>query len=209
MWVYLLTITELTFDTFIDWRGVTSGGRIIGQNYKGFQRFRLVDIAVAHPHILDIALTQIAPWIGCADPECDIDAIKAEYNISGKTEPREDSYQYKFVVDVDGNSFSGRFWSLMTSGSLVFKVSIHSLFRGLIVRISLIVGLFNSLPFSLNSSANILNPTNTIFRCCLTYRTWCRKLTGRLKTTLKRDLYKNLARLWSSDYSQTPKMTAI
>lgn len=107
-----------------DWRGVTSGGTMIGENYKGFQRFRLVDLGKAHPEVLDVSFSQIQSYYGCWAPECDIEAITAEYNITGEYLPREDSYEYKYVVDVDGNSFSGRFWSLMTSGSLVFKVCI-------------------------------------------------------------------------------------
>lgn len=96
---------------------------MIGQNYKGFQRFRLVDIGKAHPDLLDVAFSEIKTFYGCWAPECDINAITLEYNITGKHFPREDSYSYKYVVDVDGNSFSGRFWGLMMSGSLVFKVN--------------------------------------------------------------------------------------
>lgn len=105
-----------------DWRGSASGGNIVGQNFREFQRFRLLDIARSRPDLFDVGLTEIAPWWGCG-PECPIEDIKKEYDITGNKTAKEDIYGYKYAIDVDGNSFSGRFLGLMTSGSLVFKVS--------------------------------------------------------------------------------------
>jgi hypothetical protein len=53
---------------------------------------------------------------------CDREGIIREYNISGANAPQENSYKYKYLLDVDGMTFSGRFLGLPRSGSLVFKV---------------------------------------------------------------------------------------
>lgn len=54
---------------------------------------------------------------------CDIVKIKEEYAIADHNFPRKDGYNYKYAMDLDGNSFSGRFLGLLGSGSLVFKVT--------------------------------------------------------------------------------------
>ncbi|KAF9032264.1 hypothetical protein BDZ89DRAFT_1131403 [Hymenopellis radicata] len=38
---------------------------------------------------------------------------------------RKDAWQYKYIIDVDGNGWSGRFKKLMSSNSLVFKSSVY------------------------------------------------------------------------------------
>ncbi|KAJ7442363.1 hypothetical protein B0H11DRAFT_2251534 [Mycena galericulata] len=53
--------------------------------------------------------------------DCDRDAIVAEYDIGGPVAPKEEIYQFKYLLDVDGNTFSGRYLGLLRSGSLVFK----------------------------------------------------------------------------------------
>lgn len=68
-------------------------------------------------------MTEIGWWWGCG-PECDLEVIAKEYDIKINKTLMEDVYDYKYAIDVDGNSFSGRFLGLLTSGSLVFKVSI-------------------------------------------------------------------------------------
>ncbi|KAJ6536921.1 glycosyl transferase family 90-domain-containing protein [Mycena capillaripes] len=102
------------------WRGTSSGGHIIGNNYRDFTRFRLVQLASNHSDIID---AKISSWF---DPhctfDCDADEIKKEYDIVEQKAPREAVYNYKYLLDVDGNTFSGRYAGLLKSGSLVFKV---------------------------------------------------------------------------------------
>jgi hypothetical protein len=57
-----------------------------------------------------------------ATDNCDAAAIRAAYNITDESVPREEAYGYKYLLDVDGNSFSGRYLGLLRSGGLVFKV---------------------------------------------------------------------------------------
>ncbi|KAJ6557366.1 glycosyl transferase family 90-domain-containing protein [Mycena vulgaris] len=104
------------------WRGMSNGGHIIGQNYHKFPRFRLVDIARNHSDLIDAKMTRFAET-HCTD-DCDRDAIINEYDITGPQSPKEDVYHYKYLLDVDGNTFSGRYLGLLKSGSLVFKSTV-------------------------------------------------------------------------------------
>ncbi|KAJ7669971.1 glycosyl transferase family 90-domain-containing protein [Mycena polygramma] len=105
------------------WRGKSNGGHIRGTNYLSFPRFRLMDLAALPENrakgLFDVRITQWHEW-HCTD-DCDADAIRAAYNITGEGVPREEAYGYKYLLDVDGNSFSGRYLGLLRSGGLVFK----------------------------------------------------------------------------------------
>ncbi|KAJ7685956.1 glycosyl transferase family 90-domain-containing protein [Mycena rosella] len=103
----------------IYWRGMSNGGMIIGENYHHFVRFKLIDVGREHPDLMNVAITTFAETL--CEEGCDREAIMAEYNITGDGEPREDLYGYKYAIDVDGTTFSGRFLGLLKSGSLVFK----------------------------------------------------------------------------------------
>ncbi|KAJ7779072.1 glycosyl transferase family 90-domain-containing protein [Mycena metata] len=106
----------------IYWRGKASGGQIHDSNYHAFPRFRAVDLARAHPDLMEIGFSGFHKILCGAD--CDAAKIKAEYNITRVREPREHVYKYKYVLDLDGNSFSGRYLGLLSSGSLVFKSTV-------------------------------------------------------------------------------------
>ncbi|KAJ7583088.1 glycosyl transferase family 90-domain-containing protein [Mycena floridula] len=110
----------------IYWRGRGTGGHINGSDFHMFPRFRAADIAKNHTDIMDIRITGLNHE-HCGEL-CDGDAIKKEYDIKDASEPRENVYGYKFVLDVDGNSFSSRYLGLLRSGSLVFKSTIFSEF---------------------------------------------------------------------------------
>ncbi|KAJ7915991.1 glycosyl transferase family 90-domain-containing protein [Mycena leptocephala] len=105
------------------WRGKSNGGHIRGTNYRAFPRFRLMDLAALPENrakgLFDVRITQ---WheSHCTD-DCDADAIRNAYKITGESVPREEAYQYKYLLDVDGNTFSGRYLGLLRSGGLVFK----------------------------------------------------------------------------------------
>ncbi|KAJ7676674.1 glycosyl transferase family 90-domain-containing protein [Mycena polygramma] len=104
------------------WRGKSSGGQISGSNYRAFPRFRAVDIGRVHPDLMDVAISGFHDSLCGA--HCDAAKIKAEYDITGASVPREEVYRYKYVLDIDGNSFSGRYLGLLRSGSLVFKSTV-------------------------------------------------------------------------------------
>ena len=57
----------------------------------------------------------------CDDVECE---AQAAYFHVGKSEPFQNAYKSRFVMDVDGNSFSGRYYNLLSSQSVVLKQTI-------------------------------------------------------------------------------------
>ncbi|KAJ7634484.1 glycosyl transferase family 90-domain-containing protein [Roridomyces roridus] len=107
----------------IYWRGTSTGGQIVGQNYRQFMRFRLVDVARAHPDLVDAQITRFADLLCFSEDGCDRDAIINEYNMTGGM-PQETSYKYKYLLDVDGMTYSGRYLGLLRTGSLVFKATV-------------------------------------------------------------------------------------
>ncbi|KAJ6557370.1 glycosyl transferase family 90-domain-containing protein [Mycena vulgaris] len=104
------------------WRGTSNGGHIIGENYRSFPRFRLIELARKHSDLINAKMTRFAE--GHCTNECDRDRIIQEYNITGPRASKDELMQYKYLLDVDGNTFSGRFISLLKSGSLVFKSTV-------------------------------------------------------------------------------------
>ncbi|KAF7288995.1 CAP10 domain-containing protein [Mycena indigotica] len=108
----------------IYWRGTASGGQIFDDNWRNFTRFKLVDKSHAHPDLLDAEITTFADELCMGRPECHRDQIMAEYKITGALTPKENAYKHKYLLDVDGMTFSGRFLGLLRSGSLVFKMTV-------------------------------------------------------------------------------------
>ncbi|KAJ7083389.1 glycosyl transferase family 90-domain-containing protein [Mycena belliarum] len=106
------------------WRGMSSGGWVYDDNYHSFPRFRAVEIGRNHTDLMDVAISAFHDSL-CGE-HCDANAIKAEYGITGASSPREQVYKYKYLFDVDGNSFSGRYLGLLRSGSLVFKTTVFA-----------------------------------------------------------------------------------
>ncbi|KAJ6574546.1 glycosyl transferase family 90-domain-containing protein [Mycena capillaripes] len=112
------------------WRGKSNGGHIRGTNYRSFPRFRLMDFAALPENrekgLFDVKITHWHNWY-CTD-DCDAEPIKSAYNIIRNKAPPEEAYQYKYLLDVDGNTFSGKYLGLMRSGGLVFKSTAFSEF---------------------------------------------------------------------------------
>ncbi|KAF7306227.1 CAP10 domain-containing protein [Mycena indigotica] len=105
------------------WRGIASGGQIVDSNYHNFTRFRLVDLARKHPDLINGRITSFADEL-CSVAVCDKAKILKEYDITGERSQKEDAYGYKYLLDLDGTTFSGRFLGLLRSGSLVFKMTV-------------------------------------------------------------------------------------
>ncbi|KAJ6541687.1 glycosyl transferase family 90-domain-containing protein [Mycena capillaripes] len=106
------------------WRGMTSGGWVYRENYHAFPRFRLIDIGRKNQKLMDVRLSGFHD--GLCGENCDANKIKAEYEIATVSSPREEVYKFKYLFDVDGNSFSGRYLGLLRSGSLVFKSTVFA-----------------------------------------------------------------------------------
>ncbi|KAJ7060083.1 glycosyl transferase family 90-domain-containing protein [Mycena amicta] len=117
-------------DPRIYWRGSSTGGHITGDNYHHFPRFRLVDISRTErgKPLMDVALSAFHEYLCGAG--CNARELMDTYGmVRAGTEvkrPREDVYRYKYLMDLDGNSFSGRYIGLLKSGGLVFKSTIFT-----------------------------------------------------------------------------------
>ncbi|XJO74943.1 hypothetical protein BDV3_005693 [Batrachochytrium dendrobatidis] len=102
------------------WRGSTTGGSNSHGKWHNYHRIRLARLAVQNSNILDVALSDTTQ---CLEQDC-ID-IRNEFKVAGK-EPFDKIYTYKYALDVDGNTFSGRFFRLLESEALVFKMTIFN-----------------------------------------------------------------------------------
>lgn len=90
-----------------------------------------MDLSQAHADLVDAKITRFADPLCLPEQGCDRAEIIREYNISGALVPQENAYKYKYLLDVDGMTYSGRFLGLLRSGSLVFKVRLFALGRSL------------------------------------------------------------------------------
>jgi Glycosyl transferase family 90 len=61
-------------------------------------------------------------FIGQCDPD-DCDAQREFFEVV-KPAAQQDAWAHKYLVDLDGNAFSGRYYAFLLSNSLVFKLSI-------------------------------------------------------------------------------------
>ena len=61
-------------------------------------------------------------YVGQCDPG-DCDAQKEFFDIK-ESRNQQDAWAYKYLLDIDGNAFSGRFYAFLQSKSLVYKMAI-------------------------------------------------------------------------------------
>ncbi|KAI9856044.1 MAG: hypothetical protein M1813_009264 [Trichoglossum hirsutum] len=127
------------------WAGSTTGGHSRGGSWRHQHRQRFVDFANGKDQDI-ILLNETGPgkWVAHHDVmgtvsqlfnvrftaviQCDDDDCMEEtkhFHVGGRVEMSE-SYDSKFVFDLDGNAFSGRFYRLLGSKSAVLK---QTLFR--------------------------------------------------------------------------------
>ena len=131
------------------WRGATSEGYAIGGTWKGMQRQRFVHLANLTPNNTAINLllpnhglgtsytkrrTLISSLISatninvsfvgsptrCLGPDCDLQML--EFDFAGPVD-FQDHWKYKYLFDLDGAGFSGRFLPFLESRSLVFRAA--------------------------------------------------------------------------------------
>lgn len=131
------------------WRGSTTGGHLINRNWRRHHRERMVEKInfnsrpltlakhggvggnqtqweamsvprISHNHLFDVHFTD---FVQCEHDDCK-DA-KRLYGTAKRGKQKE-ARNYKYLLDMDGNSFSGRFYAFLRSKSLTFK---QTLFR--------------------------------------------------------------------------------
>ncbi|RVD87256.1 uncharacterized protein DFL_001498 [Arthrobotrys flagrans] len=98
------------------WRGSNTGTYASSQmKWETNHRARFMLKVRNNTDLFDVGMT--------AYIQCDWDVCQAMEGAFGRP-PRadkSDSFKYKFVMDLDGNGYSGRFYRLLQSNSVVFK----------------------------------------------------------------------------------------
>ncbi|KAK9839771.1 hypothetical protein WJX81_000416 [Elliptochloris bilobata] len=96
-------------------RGSTTGGLVReGTPYQRFHRHRLVKLAADDPR-MDVGFSA---YLQCEPEVCA--EMEAQYGRKPYV-PEREAYRHRFLMVVDGNSFSSRLLWTMSSGSLVFR----------------------------------------------------------------------------------------
>lgn len=72
----------------------------------------------SHQDLFDVKLTAV---IQCDEKDCD---EQRRFFKLGEKEDRNKQFQSKFIFDLDGNSFSGRYYTLLQSRSVVLKQTV-------------------------------------------------------------------------------------
>jgi hypothetical protein len=130
--------------TSLYWRGATTGGYNTLENWQDMQRQRMVlsttprngpyNITllnqktfrsswdayhtVSTPKLQGLFETSISEIVQCDEEACD--ELKAALLPEG-SQPDSSSYHHKYVLDMDGNGFSGRYYRILRSKSAVIK----------------------------------------------------------------------------------------
>lgn len=116
----------------VGWRGSSNGGYAMGENWKQFQRHRMVRLATGGSSDKPYAMKstdQLQQWLdvrftnieGCEDAACK--AMKEELHVV-ESQNLTETFKNKIVLDMDGHGLSGRFYMLLQSDSAVMKQGI-------------------------------------------------------------------------------------
>ncbi|KAL1973743.1 hypothetical protein VTN31DRAFT_5303 [Thermomyces dupontii] len=127
------------------WRGSTTGGYSRDGGWRRQHRQNFVDkVDNAHDDDKTKILTRVGDrdWAVKNVPrksyqdlfnvkftfigQCDVDDCAAQekfFDVAEKADPNW-AWQYKYLADIDGNAFSGRYYSFLLSNSLVFKIAL-------------------------------------------------------------------------------------
>jgi Glycosyl transferase family 90 len=125
------------------WRGSTTGGFSRDGGWRRQHRQRLVGIANAYD---DVQILQRSTLTSTWKPrkvkksafgglfdvkfsgvgQCDPEDCEQQLKFFEMAEPAEqqDAWQWKHLLDMDGNAFSGRFYAFLKSKSLVYKMAV-------------------------------------------------------------------------------------
>lgn len=107
------------------WRGATTGGHFSLSNWKKFPRTQLVCLGLNHPQELDAKFSLLIQ----ADPKdaFELKQKMAREKMFGKVTSIQDHLQYKYLIDVDGNSctYSRLYWILRSNSLCIKQLSNH------------------------------------------------------------------------------------
>lgn len=132
-------------DPKLYWRGTTNGGFSQGGSWKTFLRQEIL-AKLMRPgtvHLLErkAGVVEPRPWTPIEASgliiedrydakfteikQCDItdcDEMRDFFGLNPPA-PQEEAWKYRYLLDMDGNALSGRFFALLKSASLPFKVA--------------------------------------------------------------------------------------
>ncbi|KAK6515264.1 F-actin-capping protein subunit beta [Arthrobotrys conoides] len=96
------------------WRGSSTGGDHNGQNALKSHRMRLASISQEHPDLIDAKVTT---YFG------DLEGLQQQWREFGEPERTDHGTEnsFSFLMDMDGNGLSGRYYRLLRSKAVVFK----------------------------------------------------------------------------------------
>lgn len=96
-----------------------TGKILASQVYNGTSEWEVKEVPkVDYKHLFDVQFSHV----GQCDPE-DCDAQHEFFNVT-EPENQHRAWGHKYLLDMDGNAFSGRFHAFLKSRSLVFKMAI-------------------------------------------------------------------------------------
>ncbi|MEI8300526.1 MAG: glycosyl transferase family 90 [Chlamydiota bacterium] len=103
------------------WRGATTGGAFTIHNWEKYPRSSLVLFANQHPNILDAKYTSV---VSDSDQSL-LEKLFQEKNLLGSSTSIYDHIQYKYLIDIDGNSctYSRLFWILLSNSLCIKQIS--------------------------------------------------------------------------------------
>ncbi len=103
------------------WRGVTTGGMNELDTWFKLPRALLVLESFNHPNVIDAKFTQVCQCSPSAF-QSELEEILESKNLLGANEPISKHLEYRYLVDIDGNSctYSRCYWILL-SNSMLFK----------------------------------------------------------------------------------------
>lgn len=103
------------------WRGATTGGYLKQDNWFHFPRIRLVK-AAKFQNSTDIGLSNIVQFES-GQKEVIFDAIQRAGLVKGY-DPFDKNFEYKYLYDIEGNTYSSRLKHFLRSDSVVFKPNV-------------------------------------------------------------------------------------
>lgn len=124
------------------WRGSTTGGFSRAGGWRRQHRQQFVDNVNALGQTKILVRQPDNSWVSQeVDSEQYRDSFDVKFTLIGQCDPddchaqqeyfevvkpagQQDAWAHKFLVDIDGNAFSGRFYAFLQSNSFVYKISI-------------------------------------------------------------------------------------
>jgi hypothetical protein len=112
------------------WRGSLTGQATFGPQvcrkeyistlFSSLQRIKLCVLSHSEPRLMDFRITSVKQWLYSEAVEKEL----RDSQIFSEPEPFEHNLNYKYVIDIDGNSNSWPgFFMKLASGSCVFKIN--------------------------------------------------------------------------------------